>query len=104
MMSIWSHIQTVTHWLFPLPYIWISTAIYGGVLLVYTAYHVLFSYSPVNAPLIVLIMLSLLVFDRYEVHRFSEIPPKYIALLFLFYRIILVELVGLHIDIYYLSF
>lgn len=104
MKSLWFHIQAITHWLFPLPYIWISTAIYGGVLCTYMVYHLLYSYSPVDAPLIVSIMLALLLFDRYEVHRFGEVPPKHIALLFLIYRLLLVELVGLHLDIYYLSF
>lgn len=49
-------------------------------------------------------MLTLLLFDRYEIYRFGKVPSKYITIMFLVYRLILVELVGMHLDIYYLSF
>lgn len=97
-------LAAVTHWFFPMPYIWISTVIYSGVLLTYTLYHLIYSIAPVNTPLLVAIMLALLALDRFEVHAFGGLPPRHIALLFLAYRVVLVELAGLHLDIYYLSF
>ena len=78
--------------------------IYGGVLLIYMVYHLFYAHAVVNVPLLAVIMMSLLALDRFEYLRFGEAPPKYVAVLFLLYRLVLIELIGLHVDIYYLSF
>lgn len=99
-----NYLQQALVWFFPRPYIWISTAIYGGVLMVYTVYHTLYDFAPINTPLLLTVMLALLALDRFEVHCFDEQPSRYISWIFLFYRLTLIELAALHLDFYYLSF
>lgn len=98
------NLQRLLFWFFPRPYIWISTAIYGGVLMVYTVYHSLYGFAPINTPLLLTVMFALLALDRFEVHCFDEQPSRYVSWVFLFYRLTLIELSALHLDFYYMSF
>jgi signal transduction histidine kinase len=98
------YIQRAVIWCFPRPYIWISTAIYGGVLIVYMVYHTLYGFAPINTPLLLTVMLALLALDRFEVHVFDEQPSRFVSWTFLFYRLTLIELAALHLDFYYMSF
>ena len=97
-------LKAVIHWLFPLPYIWISTAIYSGVLIMYLVYHTLNGHQPDNGLLLSIMIVGLLILDRYEYHSYEEDSPRQVTWMFFAYRMLLIELAATGLDLYYLSF